>query len=71
MAPPVAARALVRHWIDSPPEWLEIRQPALSPDAELLRIRIGRDGRDAIPPAQETGADDFSLTIRVDQTRSP
>jgi predicted nucleic acid-binding protein len=52
---------LVRRWIDSPPEWLEIRQPALSPDAELLRIRIGRGERDAILLAQETGAHDIIL----------
>jgi predicted nucleic acid-binding protein len=52
---------LVRRWIDSPPEWLEIRQPASLPDAELLRIRIGRGERDAILLAQEMGADDIIL----------
>lgn len=52
---------LVRRWIDSPPEWLEIRQPTLLPDAELLRIRIGRGERDAILLAQEAGIDDIIL----------
>jgi predicted nucleic acid-binding protein len=56
---------LVRRWIDSPPAWLEIRQLALSPDAELLRIRIGRGERDAILLAQETGADDILLDDQV------
>jgi predicted nucleic acid-binding protein len=36
-------------------------KPAFLPDAELLRIRIGRGERDAIPLAQETGADDIIL----------
>jgi predicted nucleic acid-binding protein len=43
-----AAPDLVRRWIDSPPEWLEIRQPTLLPGIELLRIRIGRGGADDI-----------------------
>jgi predicted nucleic acid-binding protein len=51
----------VRRWIASPPEWLEIRQPTLWPDAELLRIRIGRGERDAILLAQETAADNIIL----------
>jgi predicted nucleic acid-binding protein len=55
------APSLVRRWINSPPVWLEIRQPTLSPDAELLRIRIGRGERDAILLAQETGAEDIIL----------
>jgi predicted nucleic acid-binding protein len=55
------APELVRRWIASPPEWLEIRRPALSPDAELLRIRIGPGERDAILLAEETGADDIIL----------
>jgi predicted nucleic acid-binding protein len=41
------------------------QQLALSPDAELLRIRIGRGERDAILLAQETGADDILLDDQV------
>jgi len=54
-----AAPDLVRRWIDSPPEWLEIRQPTLLPGIELLRIRIGRGERHAILLAQDSGADDI------------
>jgi predicted nucleic acid-binding protein len=51
----------VRRWIASPPEWLQIRRPAFSPDSELLRIRIGPGERDAILIAEETGADEIML----------
>jgi hypothetical protein len=46
-------------WIDSPPEWPEIGQPAFLPEAELLRIRISRGERDAILLAQEKAAGDI------------
>lgn len=52
---------LVRRWIATPPEWLEIRQPTLLPDEQLLRIRIGRGERHAILLAQETATDDIIL----------
>jgi predicted nucleic acid-binding protein len=55
----------VRRWIDSPPAWLDIRRPALLPDAGLLRLRIGPGERDAILLAQETGADDIILDDRL------
>jgi predicted nucleic acid-binding protein len=49
---------LVQRWIESPPAWLETRQTTFLPDAEFLRVRIGRGEREAILLALETGADD-------------
>jgi predicted nucleic acid-binding protein len=52
---------IVRQWIQSPPEWLEIRSPATQPDAELIAADLDAGESDAILLAQETGADEIIL----------
>jgi predicted nucleic acid-binding protein len=51
----------VRAWIAQPPAWLETRTPSHTPDAELLRARLGPGESDAILLAQELGADELIL----------
>ena len=47
--------ARVRTWIASPPPWLEIRAPILSPDAVLRQLGAGE--RETLLLAQELHAD--------------
>jgi predicted nucleic acid-binding protein len=56
---------LVRQWINSSPEWLEIRRPTTEPDAELIAADLDAGEFDAILLAQETGADDILLDDRL------
>lgn len=45
----------VRRWMTAPPEWVEVRQPQQTSEAELLRLEAGE--RDAIVLAQGLHAD--------------
>lgn len=45
----------VRRWMNSPPEWVEVRQSQPTAEAELLRLGAGE--REAILLAQELHAD--------------
>jgi|SRR2546425_6959448 predicted nucleic acid-binding protein len=47
--------ARVRTWMASPPPWLEIRRPVLSPDAVLVHLGAGE--RETLLLAQELHAD--------------
>ena len=49
----------VRTWIAQPPAWLEVCAPGKSPDADLARLDAGE--RDAIPLAEELGADQIII----------
>jgi predicted nucleic acid-binding protein len=49
----------VRTWIAEPPQWLEVRAPSQSPDAQLAHLDAGE--RDAILLAQELGADQLII----------
>jgi predicted nucleic acid-binding protein len=49
----------VRAWIAQPPTWLEILSPSKSPDAGLAHLDAGE--RDAIPLAEELGADQIII----------
>jgi predicted nucleic acid-binding protein len=51
------APEFVRRWIETAPEWIEIRKPMRAPALELMRVRIGPGKRDAILLAEESGAD--------------
>jgi predicted nucleic acid-binding protein len=53
------APEVVRHWIARPPEWLEVRTPALAPDAELIEADLDEGECDAILLAEELGATDL------------
>src|SRR5207253_8701512 len=47
--------AVVRRWITSPPEWLQIRQIAVPPDPALAELDLGE--REAIALAETLRAD--------------
>src|SRR5437879_13451152 len=47
--------AVVRQWITSPPEWLQIRQIAVPPDPALAELDLGE--REAIALAETLRAD--------------
>jgi predicted nucleic acid-binding protein len=49
------APEIVRAWIAQPPDWLEIRLPAVKPDEALSKLDAGE--RDAIALAEELLAD--------------
>src|ERR1700739_1333883 len=49
--------AVVRRWISSPPEWLQIRQIAVPPDPALAELDPGeRDAMALVPVDVESGA---------------
>lgn len=55
------APEIVRRWINSQPIWLEVRQPAIAPDAELIASELDEGELDAILLAQELGASELIL----------
>jgi hypothetical protein len=53
--------ARVRAWMASPPPWLEIRRPVLSPDPILMHLGAGE--RETLLLAQERLADPARPTL--------
>lgn len=59
------APAVVQHWAAHPPDWLEIRDPKMRADIELLSANLDSGERDAILLAQEIGARELIIDDRA------
>ena len=55
------AREAVRKWIAEAPDWLEVRKPSHSPDAELISADLDKGEGDAILLALELHADELII----------
>ena len=55
--------AVVRQWITSPPEWLQIRQIAVPPDPALAELDLGE--REAIALAETLRADALIIDEKI------